>query len=75
MSIKVLTGIFKSPCPLQQKNNIIGECLIMAYVIYLYEEERYDVCGYYDLDNYEYEEYRIVYEGDIDKCFDFLERM
>ena len=47
----------------------------MAYVIYIYEEERYDVCSYYDLDNYEYEEYRIVYEGDIDKCFDFLERL
>jgi hypothetical protein len=47
----------------------------MAYVIYLYEEERYDVCGYYDLDQYDYEEYSIVYEGDIDKCFDFLERM
>lgn len=47
----------------------------MAYVIYLYYEERYDVCGYYDLDQYDYEEYSIIYEGDIDKCFDFLERM
>ena len=47
----------------------------MAYVIYVYEEERYDVVGYYDLDQYDYEEYSIVYEGDINKCFDFLERI
>ena len=48
----------------------------MAYVIYIYEEERYDVVGYYDLiECYEDEPYQILYEGDIDKCFDFLERM
>ena len=47
----------------------------MAYVIYIYEEERYDVVGYYQLDDYDYEEYRIVYEGAIEKCFEFLERM
>ena len=47
----------------------------MAYVIYIYEEERFDVVGYYQLDEYDYEEYRIVYEGDINKCFEFLERL
>ncbi len=47
----------------------------MAYVIYIYEEEKYDVCGYYDLDEYSYEEYRIVYEGSIDDCFRYIERI
>ena len=47
----------------------------MAYVIFIYEEERFDVVGYYLLDDYDYEEYRIVYEGSIEKCFEFLERI
>lgn len=47
----------------------------MAYVIFIYEEERFDVVGYYQLDEYDYEEYRIVYEGAIEECFDYLERL
>lgn len=48
----------------------------MAYVIYVYSEERYDVVGYYDLiEYYDNEPYRILYEGNFDECFDFLERL
>ena len=47
----------------------------MAYVIYLYEEERYDVVGYYDLEYYDSEPYQILYEGNFDECLDFLERI
>ena len=48
----------------------------MAYVIYIYEEERYDVVGYYDLiEYYDNEPYKILYEGNFDECFSFLERL
>ena len=48
----------------------------MAYVIYVYDEERYDVVGYYDLiEYYDNEPYKILYEGSFDECFDFLERL
>ena len=48
----------------------------MAYVIYVYEEERYDIVGYYDLiEYYDNEPYQILYEGNFDECFDFLERL
>jgi hypothetical protein len=47
----------------------------MAYVIYIYEEERFDVVGYYQLDEYDYEEYRIVYEGSIDECCRYIETL
>ena len=48
----------------------------MAYVIYVYEEERYDIIGYYDLiEYYDNEPYQILYEGNFDECFDFLERL
>ena len=50
----------------------------MAYVIYVYEEEKYDVVGYYDLIEYynsNNEPYQILYAGNFDECFDFLERL
>ena len=47
----------------------------MAYVVYFYEEERFDVVGYFDIDNYKAEDYRIVYEGCFDECIDYLERL
>ena len=48
----------------------------MAYVIYVYEEERFDVVSYYDLiEYYDNEPYQILYEGNFEECIDFLERM
>lgn len=48
----------------------------MAYVIYVYDEERYDIVGHYDLiEYYDNEPYQILYEGNFDECFDFLERL
>ncbi len=48
----------------------------MAYVIYLYEEESYIVCGYFDLDDYYKDKpYSILYEGCFDDCLNYLERL
>lgn len=45
----------------------------MAYVIYVYEDERYDVTT--DLEDYSYEDYSILYEDSFDKCIEYLERL
>ena len=47
----------------------------MAYVIYLFETESYDVCGYFDLDELDMTEYEIIYQGCFEDCINFLERL